>query len=98
MVFVHARNATMRTANVIKELALKNQTHKLFLSEESTRLAQRAFQRSPNKYLNELIEHGLSVHHAGMLRTDRYSQIMLQFSIINHVIVNENNSHFQKFS
>lgn len=72
MVFVHARNATIRTANVIKEMALQNGTQKSFLSEETTKLAQRAFSRSPNKYLGELFEHGLSVHHAGMLRTDRY--------------------------
>ncbi|XP_023246702.1 activating signal cointegrator 1 complex subunit 3 [Copidosoma floridanum] len=71
MVFVHARNATVRTANVLKELSLKNGTHALFLSEEGSKLAHKAFARSPNKYLGELFEHGLSVHHAGMLRTDR---------------------------
>lgn len=71
MVFVHARNATVRMANVLKELSLKNKTHGLFMSEESSKLAQRAFARSPNKYLSELLDHGLSVHHAGMLRTDR---------------------------
>jgi replicative superfamily II helicase len=73
MVFVHARNATIRTANVIKEMSLQNGTHQLFLSEEGSKLAQKAFTRSPNKYLRELFEHGLSVHHAGMLRTDRYA-------------------------
>ncbi|KAL7288666.1 hypothetical protein TKK_0017394 [Trichogramma kaykai] len=71
MVFVHARNATIRTANVLKELSMKDQTHALFVSDESNKLAQKAFQRSPNKYLAELFEHGFSVHHAGMLRTDR---------------------------
>ncbi|KAJ8682588.1 hypothetical protein QAD02_018380 [Eretmocerus hayati] len=71
MVFVHARNATIRTANVLKELSIQNGTHQSFLSEESSKLAAKAFGRSPNKYLSELFEHGLSVHHAGMLRTDR---------------------------
>ncbi|XP_058808781.1 activating signal cointegrator 1 complex subunit 3 [Phymastichus coffea] len=71
MVFVHARNATIRTANSLKEMALNNGTHQFFLSDESIKLAQRAFSRSPNKYLPELFQHGLSVHHAGMLRTDR---------------------------
>lgn len=71
MVFVHARNATIRTANTLKEMSLNNGTHQLFLSDESTKLAQRAFGRSPNKYLPELFQHGLSVHHAGMLRSDR---------------------------
>ena len=82
--FVHARNATIRMANILQEMALENGMHKLFLSEESTKLAHRAFQRSPNKYLGQLFEHGLSVHHAGMLRTDRYMNFHLILRILNN--------------
>lgn len=71
MVFVHARNATVRTATTIKEMALRDDNQKYLVSEESSKLASRAFQRSPNKCLPDLFEYGLSVHHAGMLRTDR---------------------------
>ncbi|XP_015598741.1 activating signal cointegrator 1 complex subunit 3 [Cephus cinctus] len=71
MVFVHARNATIRTATVLKEMAIKNGTLRLFTPEGNTGLAQKAFAKSRNKYLGELFSSGFSVHHAGMLRTDR---------------------------
>ncbi|KAF7411272.1 hypothetical protein HZH66_000168 [Vespula vulgaris] len=71
MVFVHARNATVRTATVIRDLSIKNETQKLFLSEAQEKLAGRAFSKSRNKYLSDLFSSGLSVHHAGMLRSDR---------------------------
>ncbi|KAI4494071.1 hypothetical protein M0802_009225 [Mischocyttarus mexicanus] len=71
MVFVHARNATVRTANVIRDLAIKNETQKLFVSDAQEKIAGRAFSKSRNKYLPDLFSCGLSVHHAGMLRSDR---------------------------
>ncbi|XP_072748400.1 activating signal cointegrator 1 complex subunit 3 [Anoplolepis gracilipes] len=71
MVFVHARNATVRMANVLKELALKNGTLKYFLSEGQSKHMNKAFVKSPNKFLNELFNSGLSIHHAGLLRSDR---------------------------
>ncbi|KMQ96180.1 activating signal cointegrator 1 complex subunit 3 [Lasius niger] len=71
MVFVHARNATVRTANALKELALKNNTLKYFLSDGLAKHMNKAFAKSPNKSLGELFNSGLSVHHAGLLRSDR---------------------------
>ncbi|KYQ56449.1 Activating signal cointegrator 1 complex subunit 3 [Trachymyrmex zeteki] len=71
MIFVHARNATVRMANVLKDLALKNDTHKYFLSDGLARHVNKAFAKSRNKYLGELFNSGLSVHHAGLLRSDR---------------------------
>ncbi|XP_025075139.1 activating signal cointegrator 1 complex subunit 3 [Pogonomyrmex barbatus] len=71
MVFVHARNATVRMANVLKELALKNDTLKYFISDGQTKHINKAFAKSRNKYLGELFNSGLSVHHAGLLRSDR---------------------------
>ncbi|XP_033213736.1 activating signal cointegrator 1 complex subunit 3 [Belonocnema kinseyi] len=72
MVFVHARNATIRTANVLKEMALQNGTHTLFSPEGSrSKLNQRTFGKAHNKHLEELFSYGFSVHHAGMLRSDR---------------------------
>lgn len=73
MVFVHARNATVRTATVLRETATqKNQlTH--FLPEDTPELglAKKAIAKSRNKQLVELFHSGLGMHHAGMLRTDR---------------------------
>ena len=76
MVFVHARNATIRTANVMKEMALQNGTQQLFAPEGNrTKLNQKAFGKAHNKHLDELLSFGFSVHHAGMLRSDR--QVLL---------------------
>lgn len=73
MVFVHARNATVRTANVLKEMALQKGQLKFFEAPDSSSLGQarNALSRSRNKHLAELFQCGFSVHHAGMLRSDR---------------------------
>lgn len=71
MVFVHARNATVRVANAIKDLAITNETSKLFLSDAQAKFINKAFSKSQNKYLADLFNSGLSIHHAGMLRSDR---------------------------
>lgn len=73
MIFVHARNATVRTATVMREMAQVRQQLSLFAPESSTDfgLAQRAISKSRNKQLNELFQYGIAMHHAGMLRSDR---------------------------
>ena len=73
MVFVHARNATTRTALIIKELALKRGQAHLFAPPDNSALglAQKNIARSKNKLLNDLFPCGLATHHAGMLRSDR---------------------------
>lgn len=73
MVFVHARNATIRTANVLREMAQQKQQLNLFAPSETKELglAKRAMSNSRNKQLNELFQYGIAMHHAGMLRTDR---------------------------
>uniref|UniRef100_A0A1B0BFD3 Helicase C-terminal domain-containing protein n=1 Tax=Glossina palpalis gambiensis TaxID=67801 RepID=A0A1B0BFD3_9MUSC len=75
MVFVHARNATVRTASTLCELAQQNNTCALFLPDTYTSdygLAIKAIQKSRNKKLVELFSAGIAVHHTGMLRTDRH--------------------------
>lgn len=73
MVFVHARNATVRTATVMREMAQQKNHLGIFVPDESTGygLAQRAISKSRNKQLIELFQCGLGIHHAGMLRSDR---------------------------
>ncbi|EDX12805.1 GD19029 [Drosophila simulans] len=85
MVFVHARNATVRTANVIRELAQQNNTSALFLPKDSAAhgLATRSIQRSRNKQLVELFSSGLAMHHAGMLRADR--QMVEKYFVEGHI-------------
>ncbi|XP_059620784.1 activating signal cointegrator 1 complex subunit 3 [Phlebotomus argentipes] len=73
MVFVHARNATVRTAVVLREMAQQKQQLGVFAPEDTPEygLAKRAIAKSRNKQLVELFHTGLAMHHAGMLRTDR---------------------------
>ncbi|XP_071560788.1 activating signal cointegrator 1 complex subunit 3 [Temnothorax nylanderi] len=71
MVFVHARNATARTANVLRELASQNDTLKYFLADGQAKYVNKAFAKSRNRHLGELFNSGLSIHHAGLLRSDR---------------------------
>jgi activating signal cointegrator complex subunit 3 len=72
IVFVHARNAT-RTATVLRELAQQKGQLSLFGPEESPQfgLAQKTISKSRNKQLVDLIQSGIAIHHAGMLRADR---------------------------
>ncbi|XP_076382118.1 activating signal cointegrator 1 complex subunit obelus [Megalopta genalis] len=71
MVFVHARNATVKVANALKDLAIQNETLKLFIPKGHEKFVGKAFSKSRNKHLIELFNNGLSVHHAGLLRTER---------------------------
>ena len=73
MVFVHARNGTLRTAENLIKLAQEHGKTQDFLPEpgpDVTR-ARKDFGRSRNKRLIELFDHGFGVHHAGLLRSDR---------------------------
>lgn len=73
MVFVHARNETVRTAAVLCEMAKNNGHIMSFLPEKSPKMAEamKAFGKSHNKQLRELFPDGFACHHAGMLRSDR---------------------------
>ena len=73
MIFVHARNATVRTATALREMAQQKNQMNIFLPEETVdySLAKRQIAKSRNKQLSELFHSGLAMHHAGMLRSDR---------------------------
>ncbi|XP_076287780.1 activating signal cointegrator 1 complex subunit obelus [Lasioglossum baleicum] len=71
MVFVHSRNATVKVANALRELAIQNETLSLFLPKSHEKFASKAFTNSRSKHLLELFNNGLSVHHAGLLRSER---------------------------
>ena len=73
MVFVHARNATVRTANVLREMAGQKNELGFFAPKDSAQagLAIKAIQRAKSRPLVDLFQYGFSVHHAGLLRSDR---------------------------
>ncbi|XP_074644659.1 activating signal cointegrator 1 complex subunit 3-like [Tubulanus polymorphus] len=73
MVFVHARNETVRTAMTLRELAKNKGDMGSFCPADGPRFgeAMKQVMRSRNKEMKELFADGFSIHHAGMLRSDR---------------------------
>uniref|UniRef100_A0A915JEM2 Helicase C-terminal domain-containing protein n=1 Tax=Romanomermis culicivorax TaxID=13658 RepID=A0A915JEM2_ROMCU len=73
MVFVHARNATGRTAASLKEMANNKGHSTLFIPENTAAygLAQKMISKSRNRQLIDLFNSGFCIHHAGLLRSDR---------------------------
>lgn len=73
MVFVHARNATVRTAQALRDLAASNGDLPHFQPQQTPQLgnAEKQVSKSRNKQLRDLFLDGFSIHHAGMLRQDR---------------------------
>ncbi|XP_077300347.1 activating signal cointegrator 1 complex subunit obelus [Arctopsyche grandis] len=73
MVFVHARNATNRTAMVLKEMAQNKGQIQSFEPENTIGLenAKRVIAKGKNRQLADLFQFGFACHHAGMLRSDR---------------------------
>lgn len=73
MVFVHARNATVKTALTLREMAANQGDSALFRAPQGPEYgqAEKQVMKSRNKQLRELFPDGFSIHHAGMLRQDR---------------------------
>ncbi|KAI9005728.1 Sec63 Brl domain-containing protein [Hyaloraphidium curvatum] len=73
MIFVHARKATVKSAMSLRDMAAQEGTMDVFSAKDDPRfgLAAKDMQRSKNKELRELFNHGFGIHHAGMLRSDR---------------------------
>ncbi|KAG5681795.1 hypothetical protein PVAND_011203 [Polypedilum vanderplanki] len=73
MVFVHARNATTRTAMNLLEMAQQKGHTQIFSCEKSFEFsnALKTVSKSRNKQLKDLFQGGFGFHHAGMLRQDR---------------------------
>ncbi|XP_037640122.1 activating signal cointegrator 1 complex subunit 3 isoform X1 [Sebastes umbrosus] len=73
MVFVHARNATVRTAMGLIEMAKNHGEICFFQPDQGSDYGQceKQIQRSRNKQMKEMFPEGFGIHHAGMLRSDR---------------------------
>ncbi|CAF1136865.1 unnamed protein product [Rotaria sp. Silwood1] len=81
LVFVHARNATVRTGLQLLEYARNRGDLEHFLYKEKDddgpretiqyQEACRHVSHSKNAQLRDLFPHGIGIHHAGMLRQDR---------------------------
>uniref|UniRef100_A0A5B7ARQ6 RNA helicase n=1 Tax=Davidia involucrata TaxID=16924 RepID=A0A5B7ARQ6_DAVIN len=73
MIFVHSRKDTGKTADKMVELAQKNDGLELFMNDTHPQFEfrKREVLKSRNRELVQLFEHGVGIHHAGMLRADR---------------------------
>lgn len=74
MIFVHARNATLKTALKLRDMAKESGDISLFHVPEQSKEygdAQKQMSKSRNKQLREIFDDGFAVHHAGLLRSDR---------------------------
>ncbi|XP_067458608.1 activating signal cointegrator 1 complex subunit 3 [Thunnus thynnus] len=73
MVFVHARNATVKTAMGLIEMAKNHGETCFFQPDQGPDYGQceKQIQRSRNKQMKEMFPEGFGIHHAGMLRSDR---------------------------
>ncbi|MCJ8728529.1 hypothetical protein PDJAM_G00005490 [Pangasius djambal] len=73
MVFVHARNSTVRTAMTLIEMAKNRGESSFFQPEQGPDYGhcEKQVQRSRNKQMREMFPDGFGIHHAGMLRQDR---------------------------
>ncbi|XP_022081843.1 activating signal cointegrator 1 complex subunit 3-like [Acanthaster planci] len=73
MVFVHARNATVTTAQSLRDIAKAQGDSLMFRPDQTSAFgsAEKQVSKSRNKQLRELFPDGFSIHHAGMLRQDR---------------------------
>ncbi|XP_056289492.1 activating signal cointegrator 1 complex subunit 3 [Pseudoliparis swirei] len=73
MVFVHARNATVRTGMGLIEMAKNHGETSFFQPVQGSDYGhcEKQVQRSRNKEMKEMFPEGFGIHHAGMLRSDR---------------------------
>lgn len=74
MVFVHSRKDTGKTAEKLIELAGRNEGWEHFevdTTHPQYEFKKREVLKSKNKEVVQLFEHGIGIHHAGMLRADR---------------------------
>ena len=75
MIFVHARNATVFTAQKMIEMANGRGDSDLFLPQNTTlpvyQNCKKKVNSSKNQQWKELFQGGFGMHHAGMLRGDR---------------------------
>ncbi|XP_075213268.1 activating signal cointegrator 1 complex subunit 3-like [Lycorma delicatula] len=63
---------------ILKEMASQKGQLRLFEPEDrpSAGNARKTFQRARSKQLAELFQAGFSVHHAGLLRSDRWKSFL----------------------
>lgn len=73
LVFVHSRRETVKTARMLRQMAMEEETLARFLEEDSAsrEILQTEADALKREELKDLLPFGFAVHHAGLPRTDR---------------------------
>ncbi|CAK9184306.1 unnamed protein product [Ilex paraguariensis] len=73
LIFVHSRKETAKTARAIRDAALSKDTLSKFLKEDgvSREILQSHTDLVKSTDLKDLLPYGFTIHHAGMVRSDR---------------------------
>eukprot|EP01035_Chromulina_nebulosa_P017991 gene17991-23628_t len=72
LIFTHSRADTVKTAKVIRDMAIENDTISNFLFDDvSKEILRDAVDSIKNPDLKEIIPYGFAFHHAGLVRSDR---------------------------
>jgi pre-mRNA-splicing helicase BRR2 len=73
LVFVHSRRETVKTARMLRQMAMEEETLSRFLEEDSAsrEILQTEVDAVKTEDLKDLLPYGFAVHHAGLPRTDR---------------------------
>ncbi|AET38994.1 ATP-dependent RNA helicase BRR2 Ecym_3516 [Eremothecium cymbalariae DBVPG len=73
IVFVHSRKDTSRTARWIKEKLVEEENINRFIPSDpgAVQILKRESKNISDRHLCELVEFGIGVHHAGLMKDDR---------------------------
>lgn len=71
MVFVHTRKDTVKSAQSLLELGREDDISSIITEGRDAQRFEKDVTASRNRELRELFQHGIGIHHAGMLRSDR---------------------------
>jgi len=73
MIFVHSRKETLKTAEIMRDLAQERHELGSFQQREDPRYGQakKDVDKARGREIKDIFPYGFSIHHAGMLRSDR---------------------------
>lgn len=73
LIFVHSRKETVRTAKMIRDMALtKDELYKILRDDSATKeILRTEGENTINKDVKDLLPFGIGIHHAGLPRQDR---------------------------
>ncbi|EGF82711.1 hypothetical protein BATDEDRAFT_34385 [Batrachochytrium dendrobatidis JAM81] len=73
LIFCHSRKETAKTAKIIRDMAIANDTIGSILKDDRARreILQSESENCANEDLKDVLPYGFAIHHAGMTRLDR---------------------------